>query len=316
MSPGSSTIRKTVGARLARHPDERDALTGLLAVTPYEVPKREPVALTPCAVEEATGVGVVVGRLETEGVLSDPRLREALLSVPREVLLPHACVRVSGPGVEPIEWRLLDGAHPEDREEWLDPVHGGGSALPQRDGERLDTLVRGPASGGGTTSMSAFGQAALEALQTLRPAPGESRLEFGPGPGVSLAPAAVTGPRLSVGVERDGRMAVPPDPSTRFAASHADGPPLPVRRTSAVDPSCTSTSRSARKTRKAGPSRSRSASRPSSPPLSSHRRDRADRTGAPRRQSHLRRTCAGQDDRDRSGPCPATSRRAGRTGAR
>ncbi|WP_432086324.1 protein-L-isoaspartate O-methyltransferase family protein [Streptomyces sp. bgisy095] len=152
----------------------------------------------------------MVERLEAEGVLTDSRLREVLLSVPREVLLPHAYVRVSDPGVEPMGWRLLDGAHPDDREEWLDLIHSGESVLLQRDGERLNALTRGPVIGGRMTSMSTYGQATVEALQTLRLAPGQRYLELGPGPGVSLAlAAAVTGPRVGVGVgvERDGHMA-------------------------------------------------------------------------------------------------------------
>lgn len=150
----------------------------------------------------------MVERLEADGVLSDVRLREALLSVPREVLLPHAYVRVSDLGVEPIEWRLLDGAHPDDRAEWLDLVHSGESVLLQRDGEQLDALVRGPVTGGHMTSMSTYGQATVEALQTLQLGPGQRYLEFGPGPGVSLAlAAAITGPGLATGVERDGPMA-------------------------------------------------------------------------------------------------------------
>ncbi|MDT0616414.1 protein-L-isoaspartate O-methyltransferase family protein, partial [Streptomyces lancefieldiae] len=150
----------------------------------------------------------MVERLEADGVLTDVRLREALLSVPREVLLPHAYVRVSDPGAEPIEWRLLDGAHPDDREEWLDLIHSGESVLLQRDGEPLDALERGPVTGGHMTSMSTYGLATVEALQTLQLAPGQRYLELGSGPGVTLAlAAAVTGPCLAVGVERDGRMA-------------------------------------------------------------------------------------------------------------
>ncbi|PZT75214.1 methyltransferase [Streptomyces sp. AC1-42W] len=150
----------------------------------------------------------MVERLEAGGVLPDARLREALLSVPREVLLPHAYVRASDPGVEPIAWRLLDGAHPDDRAEWLDLIHSGESVLLQRDGERLDALGRGPVTGGHMTSMSTYGRATVDALQTLRLGPGQRYLELGPGPGVSLAlAAAVTGPRLAAGVERDGHMA-------------------------------------------------------------------------------------------------------------
>ncbi|MFE5486635.1 protein-L-isoaspartate O-methyltransferase [Streptomyces sp. NPDC056527] len=150
----------------------------------------------------------MVDRLVSDGVLTDRRLRSALLRVRREVLLPHAYVRVSGPGAEPIEWRLLQGAHPEDRAEWLELIHSDESILLQRDGEPLDVLCRGPVSGGHMSSMSTYTPATIGALQTLRLEPGQSFLELGPGPGVSLAlAAAVTGPGHAAGVERDERMA-------------------------------------------------------------------------------------------------------------
>ncbi|MFJ8660296.1 methyltransferase [Streptomyces sp. NPDC093795] len=150
----------------------------------------------------------MVERLESEGVLADPRLRDALLQVRREVLLPHAYIRVSGPDADPIDWRLLDGSHPDDQAEWLDLIHSDESILLQRDGEPLDALGRGPVTGGHMTSMSTFTPATLEALQGLRLAPGLRFLDLGTGPGVSLAlAAAVTGPGLAAGVERDPHMA-------------------------------------------------------------------------------------------------------------
>ncbi|MFF8381809.1 methyltransferase [Streptomyces sp. NPDC015661] len=158
----------------------------------------------------------MVRRLDAAGVLTDPRLREALLSTRREVLLPHAYVRVSGPGADPIDWRLLDGSHPDDREEWLALIHSDESILLQRDGEPLDALPRGPVTGGHMTSMSSFTPATVEVLQELGLAPGRRYLELGPGPGVSLALAAsVTGVGLATGVERDGHMA-------EFAQRHLD----------------------------------------------------------------------------------------------
>ncbi|MER5202505.1 methyltransferase [Streptomyces sp. NPDC002825] len=158
----------------------------------------------------------MVRRLETAGVLTEPRLREALLAVRREVLLPHAYVRVSGPGADPIDWRLLDGSHPDDREEWLGLIHSDESILLQRDGEPLDALPRGPVTGGHMTSMSTFTPATVEALQELGLAPGRRYLELGPGPGVSLALAAsIAGTGLATGVERDGHRAA-------FAQGHLD----------------------------------------------------------------------------------------------
>jgi protein-L-isoaspartate O-methyltransferase len=150
----------------------------------------------------------MVDRLTSAGVLTNPQLRGALLRVRREVLLPHAYVRVSGPGADPIDWRLLDGTNPEDHQEWLDLIHSDESILLQRDGEPLDTLTRGPVTGGHMTSMSTYTPATIEALQSLGLAPGLRYLELGPGPGVSLALAAtITGPGLATGVERDAHMA-------------------------------------------------------------------------------------------------------------
>ncbi|MFF8414631.1 methyltransferase [Streptomyces omiyaensis] len=142
-----------------------------------------PETRTPTAVRRAA----MVRRLETGGGLTDPRLREAYLSVRREVLLPHAYVRVSGPGADPIGRRLLDGSHPDDREEWLELIHSDESVLLRRDGERLDALVRGPVTGRNMTSMSTYGPATVEALQDMLLEPGQRYPELGPGPGVSLA---------------------------------------------------------------------------------------------------------------------------------
>ncbi|MEV0749834.1 methyltransferase [Streptomyces sp. NPDC050273] len=150
----------------------------------------------------------MVDRLMAAGVLTDSLVRDALLRLPREALLPHAYVRVSGPGADPIDWRLLDGSHPDDRQEWLDLIHSDESVLLQRDGEPLDALPRGPVTGGHMTSMSTYTPATVEALQATGTGPGLHYLELGPGPGVSLAlSAAITGQGLVVGVERDRHMA-------------------------------------------------------------------------------------------------------------
>jgi protein-L-isoaspartate O-methyltransferase len=147
----------------------------------------------------------MVDRLTTDGVLTDSLLRDALLRV-----------RVSGPGADPIDWRLRDGSHPDDRQEWLDLIHSDESILLQRDGEPLDTLPRGPVTGGHMTSMSTYTPATVEALQAMELGPGQRYLELGPGPVVSLAlTAAITGPGLATGVERDGHM-------TAFAQRNLD----------------------------------------------------------------------------------------------
>ncbi|WP_233448001.1 MULTISPECIES: methyltransferase [Streptomyces] len=160
------------------------------------------------AAETAAARAAMVARLEKSGELGRGPVREALLALPREVLLPHAYVRVSGPGADPIDWRLLDGSHPDDRQEWLELIHSDESILLQRDREPLDALPRGPVTGGHMTSMSTYTPATVEALQAMELGSGQRYLELGPGPGVSLAlAAAITGPGLATGVERDGHMA-------------------------------------------------------------------------------------------------------------
>ncbi|MFI9042591.1 protein-L-isoaspartate O-methyltransferase [Streptomyces sp. NPDC053726] len=150
----------------------------------------------------------LVERLQADGVLTDQHLREALSCLDHGVLLlPRAYVRRSEPGTDPV-WELLDGTHPKDRAEWQELVYSGESVLVQRDGEPLESQVRGAVSGGRMTAMSTFTPYTVEVLQRMRIAAGHNYLDLGTGPGVSLAlAAALTGPRRAVGVERDGHMA-------------------------------------------------------------------------------------------------------------
>ncbi|MFD8258652.1 methyltransferase [Streptomyces griseoluteus] len=160
------------------------------------------------ACEAVAARAAMVARLEGSGELSRGPVREALIALPREILLPHAYVRVSGPSADPIAWRLLDGSHPHDRQEWLELIHSDESILLQRDGEPLDALPLGPVTGGHMTSESTYTPATVEALQAMELGSGQRYLELGPGPGVSLAlAAAITGPGFATGVERDGPMA-------------------------------------------------------------------------------------------------------------
>ncbi|MFD3996129.1 methyltransferase domain-containing protein [Streptomyces sp. NPDC058583] len=150
----------------------------------------------------------LVERLAADGVLTDPRLREALLRVDRRVLLPRAYVRRSEEGVEPVVWQLLDGAHPEDRAEWHELVHADVSVLVQRDGEPLDGQARGTVSGGRMTAMSTYAPYTVEVLQRMQIQAGNLYLDLGTGPGISLAlAAALAGPGRAAGVERDPHMA-------------------------------------------------------------------------------------------------------------
>ncbi|MCC3773331.1 hypothetical protein K6I33_001953 [Streptomyces sp. UNOB3_S3] len=94
----------------------------------------------------------MVRRPEEQEVISDSLLRKALLEVRREVLLPQAYVRRDAGYPEPVVLELLDGAHPDDRREWLELIYSGASVLAQRDGEALEGQVRGRMRGGRITS--------------------------------------------------------------------------------------------------------------------------------------------------------------------
>ncbi len=149
----------------------------------------------------------MVHRLEEQKTLTDPLLREALLSVQREVLLPRAYVRRDSGYPDPVVFQLLDGAHPQDREEWLELVYSGASVLAQRNGEALEGQVRGRVEGGRITSAASVVSMTVQMLQNLRLRPGLSYLELGAGPGYSAAVAAhVLGAGRVTAVERDSEM--------------------------------------------------------------------------------------------------------------
>lgn len=52
----------------------------------------------------------LVTQLEEKGVLGPGLVRDALLVLPRQVLMPQAYVRRSAPGEKPPRWELLDWA--------------------------------------------------------------------------------------------------------------------------------------------------------------------------------------------------------------
>ncbi|MFF4531612.1 protein-L-isoaspartate O-methyltransferase [Streptomyces sp. NPDC001407] len=158
--------------------------------------------------EAAQARQAMVDRLEEQEVLTDPLLRDALLSVRREVLLPRAYVRRDAGYPEPVVRQLLDGAHPDDRQEWLELIYSGASVLAQRNGEALDGQVRGRVQGGHITSAASVVAMTVRMLQDLRLRPGQSYLELGAGPGYSAAVTArVVGASRVTAVERDAEMA-------------------------------------------------------------------------------------------------------------
>jgi hypothetical protein len=58
--------------------------------------------------DQAAARAAMVARLEKEGALGPGPVRDALLTLPREVLIPQAYVRRSAPGESPSRWDLLE----------------------------------------------------------------------------------------------------------------------------------------------------------------------------------------------------------------
>uniref|UniRef100_UPI0012FEBC5A methyltransferase domain-containing protein n=1 Tax=Streptomyces megasporus TaxID=44060 RepID=UPI0012FEBC5A len=172
-------------------------------------PSPRPDAPPPPPTDDLTAARLaMVARLEASGELRDPAVRAALSAVRREVLLPRAYVRRNEPGARPGVWQLLDGAHPEDRAEWSEVVHGGGSVLVQHDGERVTAQRRGMVAGGRITGLSSVVSMTVHTLQRLRLRPGLRLLELGTGTGVTAALAAhILGPGAVTSVESDRHLA-------------------------------------------------------------------------------------------------------------
>ncbi|WP_063795877.1 methyltransferase domain-containing protein [Streptacidiphilus griseoplanus] len=150
----------------------------------------------------------MVARLEQSGVLHPGRVRDALLALPREVLMPQAYVRRGVPGEVPPRWDLLDWAVPQEREELLGVVYGESSVLIQHDGERILGRTAGSRSGGVMTSMSTVMSLTAALLQQLDLRPGHRVLDVGTGAGVTAAVAChACGDSGMVTLDRDSHVA-------------------------------------------------------------------------------------------------------------
>ncbi|MFE0055400.1 protein-L-isoaspartate O-methyltransferase family protein [Streptomyces sp. NPDC059003] len=148
----------------------------------------------------------MVARLEARGPL-DPVIREALLALRLDLLVPRAYVRRVADDVEPGVWQLLDGSHPEDQAEWIKVLHGGDSIRIQHDGERLDQQRRGMVTGGRITSMSSTMSMSAEMLAELGLEHGRSYLDLGSGSGVTGAVACgICGPDRVTLLDRDPHL--------------------------------------------------------------------------------------------------------------
>ncbi|MEU9139374.1 protein-L-isoaspartate O-methyltransferase [Streptomyces sp. NPDC048404] len=164
-------------------------------------------APTRAEADPAASRAAMVARLEEEGALGPGPVRDALLTLPREVLMPQAYVRRSAPGEEPPRWDLLDWSAPQDRPELLDLLYGGASVLVQHDGEPLLGRVRGTRSGSSITSMSTVMGLTAPLLEELDLRPGLRVLDVGTGAGVTAAVACqVCGDQGVATLDRDRHL--------------------------------------------------------------------------------------------------------------
>ncbi|MFD7323941.1 methyltransferase domain-containing protein [Streptomyces sp. NPDC059875] len=129
----------------------------------------------------------MVARLEKSGELGPGPVREALLALPREALMPQAYVRRSAPDETPPYWDLLDFCRLDDREELLERLHSGDSVAIQHGGEPILGRVPGPRRGGEMTAMSSTMGLTASLLQQLDLRPGQRVLDVGTGAGVTAA---------------------------------------------------------------------------------------------------------------------------------
>ncbi|WP_329453373.1 protein-L-isoaspartate O-methyltransferase (plasmid) [Streptomyces sp. NBC_01724] len=159
------------------------------------------------AVDPAGARAAMVARMEEEGALGPGAVRDALMALPREVLMPQAYVRRSAREEKPPRWDLLDWSAPQDRPELLGLLYGGGSVLVQHDGEPLLGRARGPRSGASITSMSTVMGLTAALLHELDLRPGQRVLDVGTGSGVTAAVACqVCGDGGVVTLDRDRHL--------------------------------------------------------------------------------------------------------------
>ncbi|MEU8779477.1 methyltransferase domain-containing protein [Streptomyces sp. NPDC048606] len=135
----------------------------------------------------ATARAAMVARLEKSGDLMPGPVREALLALPREVLMPQAYVRRSAQNEMSPRWDLLDFSRPGDRDELLERLHSGDSVAIQHGGEPILGRVPGPRRGGVMTAMSSTMGLTAGLLQLLDVRPGQRVLDIGSGAGVTAA---------------------------------------------------------------------------------------------------------------------------------
>ncbi|MEU3904100.1 methyltransferase domain-containing protein [Streptomyces goshikiensis] len=155
--------------------------------------------------DPAAARAAMVARLEAEGALHPGPVRDALLELPREVLMPQGYLRRTELDELPVRWQLLDWSVSADRAEFLKMLHCGESVLIQHGGEAV--LGRDPGlwrTGGTMTSMSSGMFMTAVLMEQLRLRPGLRVADIGTGAAVTCAVSSrICGDRNVVSVDRD-----------------------------------------------------------------------------------------------------------------
>ncbi|MFE3558737.1 protein-L-isoaspartate O-methyltransferase [Streptomyces sp. NPDC059193] len=176
---------------------EHPSTDGLTAAVPRQFP--EP------STDPAAARAAMVARLEDEGAVHPGPVRDALLRIPREVLMPQGYARRTALDELPVQWQLLDWTAPADRAEHLEALHCGESVLIQHDGERILGRHAGERRTGGTmTSMSSGMFMTAVVMEQLGLRRGLRVADVGTGAAVTCAIAShICGDRNVLSLDRD-----------------------------------------------------------------------------------------------------------------
>jgi protein-L-isoaspartate(D-aspartate) O-methyltransferase len=159
------------------------------------------------AADPVAARAAMVARLEEKGALGPGPVCDALLTLPREVLMPQAYVRRNAQREQPLRWDLLDWAVPQDRPELLGLLYSGASVLLQHEGEPLLGRTRRSRSGASITSASTLMSLTASLLEELDLGPGQRVLDVGTGAGVTAAVACqICGDQGVVTLDRDRHL--------------------------------------------------------------------------------------------------------------
>ncbi|MFI5986843.1 methyltransferase domain-containing protein [Streptomyces sp. NPDC051555] len=147
----------------------------------------------------------MVARLEDEGALHPGPVRDVLLELPREVVMPQGYARRTALEELPVQWQLLDWSVPADRPEYLEVLYCGESVLVQHEGEPMLGRTAGLRQTGGTmTSMSSGMFMTAVLMEQLQLRPGLRVADIGTGAAVTCAIiSSICGDQHVVSIDRD-----------------------------------------------------------------------------------------------------------------